>query len=176
MSQLTDNEAIDLILEIVYNSDSFSYIPIEYIEEHSKSKLHTWDLQRLVAKSKELGLIRKKIDYGDVWIMASTGLEIMRKHGSYLAYLTYKEGKENEKSKNENFDRAIKNGNLIASVVVAGFAVYATLLSTDNNTERKRLKESIINVSSQIDSLRKDILKMQPPIQKKQDLDTATNK
>ncbi len=162
MSQLTDNEAIDLIINIIYNDGNFQYVPIEHLQQETSRKIFDWDLKRLVLKSRDLGLIRSRPDL-EAWLLASKGIEIINKHGSYLAYVKYEESEKNKKIKKENFDRAIKNGNLIASVIVALFAVFATILSIDNNTERMKLIESEKDISNKIDSLRILLLKTQQP-------------
>lgn len=174
MSYITDNEAIDLIINIIYNDGDFVYVPIEYLEDKLSDTIK-WDLKRLVLKTRDLGLIRMRSDL-ESWILASKGIEIIRKHGSYLAYIKFEEEANSKIIRNQGIDRAIKNGNLIASVIVALFAVFASILSIDNNKERLKLIESEKDISSKIDSLRILLLNTQQPKQKKEYLDTATNK
>lgn len=81
MSYITDDEAIDLIVNIIYNDGDFQYIPIDYLEDQLSNTI-TWDLKRLVLKTRDLGLIRMRSDL-ECWILASKGIEIIRKHGSY---------------------------------------------------------------------------------------------
>ena len=47
MSYITDNEAIDLIINVIYNDGDFQYIPIEYIQEKTNGIILQWDLRKL---------------------------------------------------------------------------------------------------------------------------------
>jgi hypothetical protein len=162
MSYITDNEAIDLIINVIYNDGDFQYIPIEYIQEKTRGIILDWDLERLILKTRDLGFIRTRSDF-EAWVLASKGIEIIKKYGSYLAFVNYEEGEKVKKVYRENFDRAVKNGNLIASVIVALFAVFATILSIDNNKERMKLIESEKDIANKIDSLKILLLKTQQP-------------
>jgi hypothetical protein len=175
VSTLTDDEALAEILALFYYNGSYQVLYESFLIDEFKNRLHHWDVARFVDKLCLLQLIKRVRSNNVIHLkMAPHGMEIMRKHNSYLNYLRFEEAKNKKQERQERFDRNIKNGNIVAVVLISAMTVLLTQCPTSSNKQQIGLDTQL--VAKRIDSLKQSLQQMQEKIEKLSIRDTATSK
>ena len=171
-------ESLDKVLTMLYNNGALLRGDLDSAFERCQLNLNELERAAFINKARLDDLLEfdykgtkdntSKFDID----LSKNAQKILDKHKSYSKYLN----SENKVGKANAIDRNIKNGNLIASVIVAAFAVFVGLLSIENNKEKKKLEEGIQSISVQLDSISKEVQQLKQTFEKKQKIDIATKK
>lgn len=135
-------------------------------------------------KMKAEGFIDTVNDSGYDWVetgislrqteftLSQEGRQKIIKHQSYLNYLKYLRKEERDKS----IERNIKNGNLIAVIIISLTTVILTQIPTRNSKQQKKIEQGIESLAKELDSLKQELHILRELKNIRQLQDTATNK
>lgn len=181
--KLSDKEILDKIVSDLYYKGNYQYLTPDYFVSIFSGKLSTRDCLRLCEKLKKERIItfahmapKNSIGEEDVIKIDDRGIEIMNEYASYMAYLNSLEKIDKKEKRANNLDRHIKNGNLIATVIVSLVGIFVGISQSNTKSEQQTIIQGIQSLSNQLDSARKDLLRLQDSIRKYQKQDTATSK
>jgi hypothetical protein len=176
----TDTEIIDFILSIFYSDGKYVYVPLTYINEEVNkisNEIHPWDITRIIDNLIKQGLIKKvNITEGLTYAIDANGMIIMRQHGSYSNYLEYIKKDEIKKTRSEKFDRSIRNGNIIAAVLISLMTLILTQCPIGNSKQQEKIEHGIQSIAAELDSLKQILENHQSQSKKTVVQDTATSK
>ena len=172
-----DDDILNYMLSVFYADGSYMHCHLPAFKE-LLPHCHKWDIDRLFYKLVQLGFIIKITTRNDidVWRLSYNGMELLRKYGSYTNYINQTKEKEEKKLRDERIDRNIRNGNIIAALVISAVAVILTQFPKDNKEQLNKIETHTQSIQYSLDSLLKKIYSepLQPQTQKTKD--TATNK
>jgi hypothetical protein len=171
----TDIELMDYMLNIMYNDNHYQYVNVEVFLEELK-EAHGWDVKRIFRKLQDSGFISLKNAATGLSQLSDKGMEIMRIYKSYSAYLKHLDEEDKKKKKSEKIDRNIKNGNIVAVVLISLMTLILTQCPISNKQKQSKTEEDIQSLAKEIDSL-KQVLQNTQQLQKNRLIkDTATDK
>lgn len=169
-----DIEAIDFILSKIYE-DRIAYKIDESVVKDLFTETDYTDAERIYRKLKKLELItQNKISV--FYTISDYAIEIINEHKTYSNYISSTLATQRKKDKGVIFDRVIKNGNIIAALLISALSLVLTQCPKDNSKEQQRIEQGLQSIVKELDSLKKVL--PQSPQQKamKPSQDTATNK
>jgi len=175
-----DIEAIDFILNEMFKEKVPYCFNDEIIRGYfDSSYLHEAD--RIIRKMTGLGLIIYKKDpihkiLEELFYISDFGIEILNEHGTYSNYISSSLASDKRKNKAKAFDRVIKNGNLIAAILISGLSLFVTQLPISSNKQLHQIKQDIQLVSNKLDSLKQLLHNIPIIIKTKEVKDTAIKK
>jgi len=181
-TKLTDDEIIDYIIGVMYSDNDYAYVTAFLITHRlNKLDIHPWDIQRIWLWLKTNKLIQKNnINDNDrddpIYRLTFEGMEIIRKHGSYLKYIEHLKEPEVNKEKIEKNDRRIKNVGILATLSVSLLTLILTQCPKQKEQEQKRIEEGIQSVSKKLDSLLQGLPQSKPDTKTLPKGDTAIKK
>lgn len=171
-------------IDAVYNNGVLGYASVTAIE-NIKGRTYT-DKECFAAlrKMKAEGFIDTVNLSGYDWVesglslrsttftLSTEGRQKILKYHSYLNYLKSLKKEENSKA----VERNIKNGNLIAAIIISVTTVILTQLPTRSSKQQKKLEEGIESIAKELDSLKQELHTLQIQPNRRQVTDTATSK
>ncbi|MFN8290759.1 MAG: hypothetical protein U0U70_10910 [Chitinophagaceae bacterium] len=176
-----DEQLIEHLTSFLYNGGTFGFATITTIYKAANMEFTKSDGLRILRRLDNEGLISchgasNSLEAGfieDMTIsLSKEGRTMMLNHGSYKSYKKALK----RKSKNENIDRNIRNGNIVAALIVSVTALILTQCPIGLKKRQQKIEEGIQSIARELDSLKKVL--QQPQIQSKTQVtkDTATNK
>lgn len=181
--RLSDKEILTKILADLYYNGSYQNLTPNYFVSIFEGKVSTRDCIRLCEKLKKEQLLtfsfmspKNSIGEEDIIKISDKGIEIMNEYGSYIAYLDSLDKHKKRGERAVVFDRYIKNGNLIATVIVSAVGIFVGIVQSNTKSEQQTIIQGIKLLSSQLDSARQDLSKLQDSIGKYRKQHIATSK
>ncbi len=182
-TRLSDKEVLNKIVSYLYNGGDYQIITVSLIVEEYSGRLKLRDALRLCEKLKQEDVLKfaqmaKKntITEHDFLIIESRGIEIMNEYGTYEAYLTSLEKEEKKEKRATKIDRNIKNGNLIATVIISAVGIYVGINQSSTKSTQQNILQGIESTSRQLDTLRQDLYKLRDSIKQLPVQNTDTSK
>ncbi len=176
-----DIEAIDIILSEILCEG----IP-QWFDESAITNLfdnsYYHEASRIFRKMQKLELIEKSdkgfggIPVWNPYSITDHAREILHQHSSYAKYLEYQDTLKKKESKTVFLDRFIKNGNVIAALLLNVVTIVLSRCSKEDNTKQQKIEEGIQLVSKELDSLKQVLRNIPIPPMPKPKEDTATKK
>ncbi len=171
-------------IDAAYNNGVLGYVNIHTIESLKGRTYTDWECYAALRKMKAEGFIDTVNQSGYDWVesgidlrgnrftLSQEGRQKILKHHSYLNYLKYL----NKEEKNKTFERNIKNGNLIAAIIISLTTVILTQLPTHNSRQQKKLEQGIESLAKELDSIKQLLPRRQALPTRLTTLDTATSR
>ena len=172
----TDNEIIDFIFNLFYDDGSYNYLDYLSIKNEIGDEIHPWDIERLIKKMTNNGWICKPNYESNLYQLNAKGFEIMREHGGYIEYLHYLKKEEKKQNRGEIIDRNIKNGNIIAALLISSMTLILTQCPIGSTKQQEKIEQGMKSIATQLDSLKQALRNIPKQTEQRIALDTATQK
>jgi len=108
--------------------------------------------------------------------ISDSAREMLNKHGSYKTYIQQEVNKKRKEEKKIIFDRYIKNGNVIAALLISSLSLVLSQCPISSNKEMKKIEEGQQSLATELDSIKQALRNIPPHQAKPLMLDTATSK
>lgn len=177
------DELIEDVVRVLYNNGVFGYSNMKYIAYNNKYSVTDNQSYAILRKLKLEEFIDTMTEGRDglettlsiqefQFTLSPDGRKKMLKHNSYANY------KKHQKRiiRNDNIERNIKNGNIVASLLISAVAVILTQCPINNKKQHQKIEQGIESLAKQLDSLKQELRNMPKHSDSKKEKDTATNK
>lgn len=149
----SDEEILDYMLSIFFSENEYPKMMLELFQD-ALPHVNYLDIERLFRKLKWDGFIVEFPKIPLVYNLSDKGMAIMRKHGTYLAYLASLEAEDKKVKRQEKIDRGIRNGNIIAALLISLCTLILTQCPTKHTQEQQKIESALKSVSNELDSLK----------------------
>ena len=183
--QPTASESIvEDFIDAAYNNGVFGYVNIQTIENMKGRSYTEAECFTALRKMKAEGFIDTVNDSGYDWVESGISLREQRftlsqegrqkiiKYHSYLNYLKHLRKEE----KGKLIERNIKNGNLVAAIIISVTTVILIQLPTRSSKQQKSLEQGIQSAEKELDSLKQEVRILKAMLERQQVQDTATSR
>jgi hypothetical protein len=170
-----DIEAIEHILEALFKDKMPNWHNEQMVGELFDES-YSYESDRILRKIKKLDLITYHDDLNFLFQISDYAIEILNQHGSYLNFISSNIEANRKKDKEIIFDRLVKNGNIIAALLISAVSLILTQCPKDSAKRQEKIEQGLQSVATQLDSLKQVLRNNQTQLMSKSAQDTATSK
>ena len=157
MKPKNDTEAINRILEEVYDEELIPY----YFDDVSVAILfvdsYAHELARIIRKMLKLDLIYIDAKNKNLYQISDHAREIIQDYGSYSNYILQDLDIKKKEDKKIVFDRLIKNGNIMAALLISTLSLVLSQFPIGNKKRQQKIEQGIESLAKQLDSLKQEL-------------------
>ena len=138
-----DIEAIDYILAKIFTDKIPYWVEVEILRDLFESS-YFHEVDRIVRKMKKLDLLSDNPSLKNVFCISDYSREILNEYHSYSNYLSANLSNERKKDKAVIFDRLIKNGNIIAALLISALSLVLTQFPIGGMNRQDRIEKGFL--------------------------------